>query len=107
MFCKCRPITFGEIHEMNPSATNVPKDTYVLTDIDDKDLIIASDMIENIAKMQLFICFGKGYGGTHIYGYSLKQNLNDKSIAILRYDGSDGRCYYVKISDVDIWCNAE
>lgn len=106
MYCKHREMTLDDYKEINPDATEKPTNMYILQDINGKDLIIASDMIESIAKMQLFIVVeqsGKSsYNYIPLIGYAPKQNFNGKSFAMLAYSKSNST-YLVKISDVDIW----
>lgn len=106
MYCKHRKMTLDDMKEINPDATEEPANMYILQDINGKDLIIASDMIESIAKMQLFIVIEYSGKSTYNYipltGYALKQNFNGKSFAMLAYSKSNST-YLVKISDVDIW----
>lgn len=108
MFCKFREMTLDDYKEINPEATEKPTNKCILQDINGNDLIITSDMIESIAKMQLFISVEYSGMSSHTYvyiplmGYSLKQNFNGKSIAMLSYT-LNNRTYVIKISDVDSW----
>lgn len=106
MCCKHREMTLDDYKEIVPEATEKPTNTYILQDINGNDLIITSDMIESMAKMQLIILVEKSGNSSYNYiplnGYALKQNYNGKSFAMLAYSKSNST-YLVKISDVDIW----
>ena len=106
MFCRRRDMTLGDYKEINPNATEKPTNTYILQDINGNDLIITSDMIESMAKMQLFMLIENSGNSSYTYippmGYALKQNFNGKSAAMLTYTLSN-HTYLVKISDVDSW----
>lgn len=100
-------MTLDDVKEVRPDATEVPKDTYILQDINGNDLIITSDMIENMVQMQLIIC-ANGGGVTmktvaSVESYFQKQYSNGKSFAGLSYDLPSGFGIIVKISDVDNW----
>lgn len=106
MFCKRREMTLDDYKEIYPEATEKPTNVYIIQDNNGNDLIITSDMIESIAKMQLFISMEYPGFSSYIYiplmGYALKQNFNGKSIAMLTYT-LNNHTHAIKISDVDSW----
>lgn len=106
MFCKYRAMTLNDYKEINPEATEKPTNVHIIQDNNGNDLIITSDMIDGMSKMQMFILNENSGVSSYSYiplmGYALKQNFNGKSIAMLAYTLSS-HTYAVKISDVDSW----
>lgn len=108
--CKFRETTLDDVKEIKPDATEVSKDTYILQDMNGNDLIITSDMIENMAQMLVILHASEGVleGAyvAHVEFYMPKLYYEGKSIATVRYIADKGGAFYIKISDVDIWLYA-
>lgn len=106
LYCTVRKMTLDDYKEVKPEATEVPKDTYILQDINSKDLIITSDMIKNMIQMQLIVFASEetlAMGAVaSVKVYAPKQYSRGKYVATLEYAIPSG-IVIVKISDVDIW----
>lgn len=102
-----RTMTLDDYKEIKPESTEAPKDVYILQDINGNDLIITSDMIEDMAQMDLHILAGEGkitmktIASVEIY--VPKQYLNGKTVAQLSYKAPTGITIVLKVSDVDNW----
>lgn len=110
MICKCRAMTLDDYKEVMPEAQEVPIDTYILQDINGNDLIITSDMIEDMVQMRMHLCVnGEGIvmnSIIHIGLYIPKQYVNGKFVGGISYDlpkGDTVANLVVKVSDVDNW----
>lgn len=102
-----RTMTLDDYKEIKPESTEVPKNVYILQDINGNDLIITSDMIEDMAQMDLHIFGSEGNFSMKTIAsvklYVPKQYSNGKTIAQLLYKTPTGITIVVKISDVDYW----
>ena len=49
-------MTLDDYKEVKPEAVSVPENIYILQDINGNDLIITSDMIEDMMQMQMHLC---------------------------------------------------
>lgn len=102
-----RTMTLDDYKEIKPESAEVPKDVYILQDINGNDLIITSDMIEDMAQMNLHIFASEGKIAMKTIAsveiYVPKQYSNGKTIAQLSYKIPTGITIVVKISDVDDW----
>lgn len=107
MFCKIRNMTLDDYKEIHPEATELPKDICILQDINGNDLIITSDMIEDMTQMDLHISASEGKISIKTIasvGMCVpKQYSNGKTVAQLSYTMPTGLDILVKISDVDDW----
>ena len=103
--CTVRNMNLDEVKEMYPEATTVPKDACVLQDMNGDDLIITSDMIENMAQMLVILHTGNGIinCAIHYTIYRLKRYYEGKSVAFIKYSAYPFGTCFVKMSDVDIW----
>ena len=115
MFCRYRKITLDDVKEMNPNATTVPGNIYILQDINNKDLIITSDQIEKMLSMQVIIIMEGNNGSMYFTPSSInavKKIKRSDSVTMAayacegKYDPKGSDQYYAKISDVDIWIPA-
>lgn len=114
MFCKCRKMTLDDYKEVMPEAAEVPTNMYILQDINGNDLIITSDMIEDMVQMQMHLCANEAgivmNSVIHIGLYIPKQYVNGKFLGGISYDipiGDTVANIVVKVSDVDNWCISE
>lgn len=103
-----RTMTLDDYKEIKPESAEVPKDVYILQDINGNDLIITSDMIQDMAQMDLHIFASEGKIVMKTIAsvgiYVPKQYSNGKTIAQLSYNVPTlGITIVVKISDVDDW----
>ena len=102
-----RAMTLDDYKEIKPESAEAPKDVYILQDINGKDLIITSDMIEDMAQMDLHIFSSEGKIAMKTIAsveiYVPKQYFNGKTIAQLSYKMPTGITIVVKISDVNDW----
>ena len=102
-----RTMTLDDYKEIKPESAEAPKDVYILQDINGNDLIITSDMIEDMAQMNLHIFNSDGKitmkTVVSVEMYVPKQYSNGKTIAQLSYKMPTGITIVVKISDVDDW----
>lgn len=110
MFCKCRKMTLDDYKEIKPEAVSVPENIYILQDINGNDLIITSDMIEDMVQMQTHLCANEAgivmNSVIRIGLYISKQYINGKFIGGISYNmpRSDTVAnIVVKVSDVDNW----
>ena len=107
MICTIRTMTLDDYKEIKPESAEAPKDVYILQDINGNDLIITSDMIEDMAQMDLHIFSSEGKVAMKTIAsveiYFPKQYFNGKTIAQLSYKAPTGITILVKISDVDDW----
>ena len=111
MFCKCRKMTLDDYKEVMPEAIEVPTNTYILQYINGNDLIITSDMIEDMVQMQMHLCVNEAgivmNSVIRIGLYIPKQYANGKFFGGISYDmprGDTVANIFVKVSDVDNWC---
>ena len=102
-----RTMTLDDYKEIKPESAEVPKDVYILQDINGNDLIINSDMIYDMVQMNLHIFASEGNIAMKTIAsveiYIPKQYSNGKTIAQLSYKTPTGITIIVKISDVDYW----
>lgn len=106
MFCKYRKMTLDDMKEMDLSATEAPADSYILQDINDKDIIITSDQIEDMFSMQIILVNDMEYSiPTKIFG-APKFNIEDSKTAAMYVCAKNSMNIFTKISDVDYWFNA-
>ena len=102
-----RTMTLDDYKEIKPESAEAPKDVYILQDINGNDLIITSDMIEDMAQMDLHIFSSEGRIAmktiASVEMYVPKQYSNGKTIAQLSYKMPTGITIVVKISDVNDW----
>lgn len=102
-----RTMTLDDYKEIKPESAEAPKDVYILQDINGNDLIITSDMIEDMAQMDLHIFGSEGKIAmktiASVQMYVPKQYSNGKTIAQLSYTTPTAITIVVKISDVDDW----
>lgn len=111
MFCKFRKMTLDDMKEMNPSATEVSANSYILQDINDKDIIITSDQIEDMLSMRIILVNNLVNNTeysipTKIFGLS-KTNDGDSITLALYACVCNSMNIFAKISDVDYWFNAD
>lgn len=102
MFCKTRKMTLDDTKEIDPNATSVPKDTYILLDINGNDLIIKSDMIKDLSMTNAYLVNDMGIQNLILLMAINKVEIENKIIAMLAYK-INNFIYVVKISDVDSW----
>ena len=111
MFCKCRKMTLDDYKEVSPEAAEVPTNMYILQDINGNDLIITSDMIEDMVQMRMLMRVNEAgmviNSVIHIGLCIPKQYVNGKFVGGISYDmprGDTVANIVVKVSDVDNWC---
>lgn len=106
MFCKFRQMTLDDMKEMDLSATEVLADSYILQDINDKDIIITSDQIEDMFSMRIILVNNMEYSiPTKIFG-AQKINVDDSRTFAAYMVAKNSMNIFTKISDVDYWFNA-
>lgn len=106
MFCKFRQMTLDDMKEMDPSATEVSADSYILQDINNKDIIITSDQIEDMFSMRIILVNNMEYSiPTKIFG-APKTNVGDSKTLAMYVCIKNSMNIFTKISDVDYWFNA-
>ena len=102
-----RTMTLDDYKEIKPESAEAPENVYILQDINGKDLIITSDMIEDMAQMDPHISSSEGKIAMKTIAsveiYVPKQYFNGKTIAQLSYKMPRGITIVVKISDVNDW----
>ena len=111
MFCKIRAMTLDDYKEVMPEAIEVPTNTYIFQDINGNDLIITSDMIEDMVQMRMLMHTNEAgiimNTIVHIGLYIPKQYVNGKFVGGISYNfprGDTVANIFVKVSDVDNWC---
>ena len=104
-------MTLDDYKEVMPEAIEVPTNMYILQDINGNDLIITSDMIEDMVQMQMHLCVNEAgivmNSVIRIGLYIPKQYVNGKFLGGISYDmprGDTVANIVVKVSDVDNWC---
>lgn len=103
-------MTLDDYKEVKPEAVSVPENIYILQDINGNDLIITSDMIEDMMQMQMHLCVNEAGVVTNSVIrsglYIPKQYANGKFLGAILYNMPEGDTVaniVVKISDVDSW----
>lgn len=113
MFCKHRAITLEDMKEIDPDAETAPSNIHILQDMDNKDIIITSDQIENMILMQIIIVTESNDSVEYIIPsiiYAKKKTKLPSSKTAAYYmcgyetNSSTFANFFVKVSDVDLWC---